>query len=125
MAVKDTISMIWYSYDTSQLSAQKLAMDGSEGWLGYVNNGVIFVKKFPVIQPNQEAPGEKNVELYVNKEKTFIELENQGIYCKLSKGDSLTYKVKWYIDVLPRSIEAEVANRRLIEYARRIANKNK
>jgi hypothetical protein len=120
LAVRDVKGIIWYPYDSSQLSPQKLMMDGSEGWLAYVNKGIIFIKKYPVIKPVQAAPGEKNVELYVNKEKTFIELENQGAYQKLLTGDSLSYEVKWYVRRVPENLLNQVGNMKLIEFARSI-----
>lgn len=122
LSVRDSGGVIWYPYDTSQVSAQKLAMKGSEGWLGYANKDVLFVKQIPVIHYSQLAPGQANIELYVNKEKSFIELENQGVYSRLSKGEALTYTVKWYVRALPRNIKIEAGNKSLIEYARRIAH---
>jgi hypothetical protein len=34
-------------------------MNGSEGWLAHVKNGVIFIKQFPEISHLQAAPGER------------------------------------------------------------------
>ena len=117
--VYDSIGIIWYPYDSSTLSAQKLFMEG-EGWIAYVNNGVIFIKKFPVIKPDQAAPGEKNVEIYVNKQKSYIELENQGVYQQLSTNNSLNYQVKWYLRRLPENIQVQIGNKALVEYVRSI-----
>jgi hypothetical protein len=119
-AILDSVGMIWYPYDSSLLSSQKLFMDGSEGWSAYVYNQVLFIKKFPVINPDMAAPGEKNVELYVNKEKTYIELENQGIYQKLNSSDSLIYEVKWYARRLPSGIKIEPGSQSLLRYIRRV-----
>jgi hypothetical protein len=126
LAIRDSIGIIWYPYDSSTASAQKLFMDGGEGWIAFVLNNMIFVKKFPVIQSDKAAPNEQNVELYVNKEKTYVELENQGIYQKLNMGDYLTYNVKWYARRLPTALKIEIGNEALVTYVRNlIKNKSK
>lgn len=124
LPVRDSIGIIWYPYDSSSLSSQKLFMDGGEGWVAYVRNRVLFIKKFPVIKSDQAAPGEKNVEIYVNKEKTYIELENQGVYQKLATGDSLLYKVTWYARRLPAGLKVEIGNQALLNYIRSVVKGN-
>ena len=120
LKVRDSMGVIWYPSDRSAQSAEKLFMDGSEGWLAYVRDGTIFIKKFPVIDPIDTAPWEKNVEIYVNREKTYLELENQGIYEALAPGGSLTYEVKWYARQLPSGMRPEVGNIALVEYIRKV-----
>jgi hypothetical protein len=124
LAIQDSIGIIWYPYDSSLLYPQKIFMDGSEGWMAYVHNSVIFIKKFPVIKSDQTAPGEKNVELYVNKEKTYLELENQGAYEKLITGDSLLYEVKWYARRLPAGLKVEIGNQALLNYIRSVVKRD-
>ena len=118
--VQDYIETIWYPYDTLQVSPQKCFMAGGEGWMAYTYEGLIFVKKFPVIENGQAAPNENNIEIYVNREKTYIELENQGEYQKLGNGESLTYEVKWYVRRLPDGIKVETGNKSLIDFAKSI-----
>tara|TARA_R110000868_G_scaffold127458_4_gene335114 strand:+ start:1386 stop:2243 length:858 start_codon:yes stop_codon:yes gene_type:complete len=120
LKIKDSLGIIWYPYDRSTNSREKLFMYGSEGWLAYVRDGILFIKKFPEIDPSEAAPGEKNVEVFVNKEKTYIELENQGIYKSLPSGASLTYSVKWYARRLPHGLRPEIGNMDLVEYIRKV-----
>jgi hypothetical protein len=122
LTVRDSLGIIWYPYDSSILSAQKIFMEGGEGWLAYIKNSMLFIKKFPEIAKEKIAPGESNVEIYVNKERTYIELENQGEYKKLMPGESLHYEVKWYARKLPGGIRAEMGNEALIKYIRKIIN---
>jgi hypothetical protein len=122
--IQDINGTIWYPYDTAKLSAQKLFMDGGEGWMAYVYNEVVFIKKVPVLRPGEAAPNEKNIELYVNRDKTYIELENQGSYQKLNSGEWLTYEVKWYARKLPAGIKAEAGNQALLDFVRRIVLRN-
>lgn len=120
LVIRDSIGIIWCPYDSSLVSAQKLFMDGGEGWAAYVRNRVLFIKKFPVIESSQSAPAEKNLEVYVNKQKTYMELENQGVYQKLETGKSLLYEVKWYARRLPVGLNVEIGNKALIEYVRSV-----
>jgi hypothetical protein len=116
----DSAGFFWYPYDPLLSSSKKVFMDGSEGWVAYVRNKLVFIKKFPVIDPGRTAPGEKNIELYVNKENTYIELENQGAYQNLIPGNSLSYETKWYVRRLPCGLKATTGNRELINYIRSV-----
>lgn len=120
LKIIDSLGIIWYPYDSSEQSPQKMFMNGDEGWIAYFNNDMLFIKKFPVIKPDQAAPGEKNVEMYVNKEKTYIELENQGVYERLLPHNSLTYKVKWYARKISDVIKIEPGDIDILEYVRSI-----
>jgi hypothetical protein len=118
--VRESGGFVWYAYDTSTHVRQKLYRHGAEGWTGYVRAGVLFVKQYPVIAAGQPAPGEENVEVYVNPERTYMELENQGPYQRLAPGASLSYSVKWYGRRLPAGMQAIMDNAALIAAARRL-----
>lgn len=121
LLIYDSAGIIWFPYDQSAItSSQKLFMDGSEGWLAHVKNRVIFIKQFPEIMHAQAAPGEEDVEIYANKEKTYIELENQGAYRRLLPSQSVTWEVKWYLRNLPGNIQVETGNAALINHVRKI-----
>jgi len=124
MPLRDSIGVIWYPNDTSKLSAQKFLMDG-DGWMAYVRNGIVFIKKFAIVESGSAAPNEKNVEAYVSKPRSYIELENQGAYEKLNSGKSLVYEVKWYARRLPSGIQIEIGNQTLINYVRSIVKRSK
>lgn len=123
LKIKDSLGIIWYPYDSSTDSREKLFMDGSEGWLAYARNGTLFIKKFPIIDPSEAAPGEKNVEIYANKEKTYLELENQGRYQILSPGNSLYYEVVWYARQLPPDLKLNPGNKALVDFVREVVGK--
>ncbi|WP_183114871.1 DUF4380 domain-containing protein [Flagellimonas pelagia] len=112
----DDSGTIWYPYDSNTESPQKFFMDGGDGWIAYVRDNVLFIKSFAMVDKGDSAPGESNVELYVNKEKTYVELENQGSYQNLGKNESLDYEVKWYVRKLPSTIEPKVGNMKLKKY---------
>ena len=120
LTIQDVQNFIWYPYDSSKVSKQKLFINGSEGWLAYVKDGMILIKQFADIKPEDAAPGEEEIEIYVDKDKTYIELENQGFYGTLLPLDTLAYDVKWYIRRLPGNIQPRIGNIELIEYVRSV-----
>ena len=69
-----------------------------KGWLAYLNNGLLLLKKFDDLSPTQPAPGEAEIQVYVNRGKTYIELESQGAYTNLAPGESLTWTVRWQLE---------------------------
>jgi len=49
------------------------------------------------LTPEQAAPGEAEIQVYVNQGKTYIEIESQGAYTALAPGESLSWTVRWYL----------------------------
>ena len=85
----------WYQTDTTNEN-RKINSDG-KGWLAYLNQDLLLIKKFEDLSPTQPAPGEAEIQVYVNRGKTYIELESQGAYTTLEPGGSLTWTVKWML----------------------------
>ena len=77
---------------------QKLFYNGKEGWLAHQTNSLLFIKRYPDISYEQEAPGETEVELYIHKNRTYMELEIQGEYVSLSPKDTIVWKVCWFCE---------------------------
>ena len=75
---------------------RKVNADG-KGWLSYENNGLLLTKKFADLKADQPAPGEAEIQVYVNRGKTYIELESQGAYTTLAPGAELSWTVRWYL----------------------------
>ncbi len=86
----------WYSTDTANEN-RKINADG-KGWLAYLNKSLLLVKQFEDLAPTQPAPGEAEIQVYVNRGKTYIELESQGAYTTLKPGEQLTWSVKWHLE---------------------------
>lgn len=121
--VQTQISTSWYDYNSSDAGDKKFIQDGSDGWLAHVNeNNILFVKKFVDVPSNQQAPGEAEIEVYLNSGHNYIELENQGKYTNIAKGDSIVYELKWYLKALPTEITATVGNQGLVNYVKEIVN---
>lgn len=121
LVTEDLNGICWFQYHPELVTGhQKLFRNGAEGWLSHINNGLIFIKQFPDIGIEQEAPHETEIEIYTNKDKTYIELETQGVYQSLHPGESITWKVKWYLRQLPLNLELNWGNSGLSELVRDI-----
>lgn len=94
---------------------RKINADG-KGWLAYADNGLLLVKKFTDLKGDlKPAPGESEIQVYINSGKTYIEIENQGAYTMLQPGETLTWTVVWKL--MPLKTEA-VPSRELAKQAR-------
>ena len=85
----------WYKTDEAPQN-RKINADG-KGWLAYCNNGLLLVKQFEDLKADAPAPGEAEIQVYVNRGKTYIELESQGAYTTLAPGEELSWTVRWYL----------------------------
>jgi hypothetical protein len=103
MAFKAEHKAWWYKTDEAQQN-RKVNADGS-GWLAYTANGLLLVKKFQDLKAGEPAPGEAEIQVYVNRGKTFIELESQGAYTLLQPGESLSWTVRWYLKATDAAAE--------------------
>ncbi|MCR4854510.1 MAG: DUF4380 domain-containing protein [Prevotella sp.] len=86
---------VWMQPDAAQEN-RKVNADG-KGWLAYTNNGMLLVKKFQDLEEGQPAPDEAEIQVYINRGQTYIELESQGAYTELKPGESLQWSVSWYL----------------------------
>ncbi|MCQ2228838.1 MAG: DUF4380 domain-containing protein [Bacteroidales bacterium] len=99
--------LAWYEIDHVEGQNRKINADG-KGWLGYVNNGLLLVKRFPDLDPSQPAPGEAEIQVYVHQGKMYVEIESQGAYTELQPGQSLDWSVRWYLMPLEGEVNREV-----------------
>ena len=119
----DDDGITWFVYDEEKIPAKhnKFFADGSEGWVAQVNEDMVFIKKFSDISPEDAAPGEAEIEVYTDPNKSYVEIEQQGVYRRLSAGDSLVWEVKWFLRKIPDNIPREAGNPLLVSYVRSIA----
>ena len=106
---------------------QKLFSTANEGWLAYAFDGLLFIKQFPDIEPQNYSPQQGEVEVYINKEKSYTELENQGAYRLLQPGETIKYIVYWYLVPIPETVKICAGSQELVRFARKqiIQTKNK
>ena len=107
----------WYQTDEAN-DNRKINADG-KGWLAWHGRDLLLVKTFQNLQPAQSAPGEAEVQVYVNRGKTFIELESQGAYTKLSPGERLEWTVGWHLLPAPETSQPSAS---LMEKVRQVVS---
>ena len=124
LSFKEGHGAVWYHPDETSEN-RKINADG-KGWYGYCNKGLLLLKKFDDLKsqtssqrhtlkernlfatPHSQreksqtsqltpAPGEAEIQVYVNRGKTFIELEAQGAYVTLKPHEQLSWTVRWYL----------------------------
>ena len=102
---------VWYQPDEAGQN-RKVNADG-KGWYAYYHPGLLLLKTFEDLKPSQPAPDEAEIQVYVNRGKSYIELESQGAYTTLKPHEALRWAVRWYL--LPVS---DASPEKLIEMIR-------
>ena len=120
MNFQQAFGAAWYQPDEASEN-RKVNADGP-GWLAYSSNGLLLVKRFADLAPSQPAPNEAEIQVYVNKGKTYIELESQGAYTTLQPGEQLTWAVRWYL--LPCDADKQPSDALLQQVKRKIHGQN-
>ncbi len=113
-------NIIWYQTNLGEsLDNHRLNInDGSEGWLAYAIDQKVFIKKYEDNKPDKFAVGEGEVIFYTSRNQDYIEIEIQGKYEKLTKGNSLSWDVEWFAFEIPTNIKIEVGNADLVNFVR-------
>jgi hypothetical protein len=93
--------------------------DGKEGWLAHVEGDLVLIKAFPDVAPEQQAPKEAEIEIFVDGAGKFVEVEQQGPYVELQPGQSSEWVVTWYLRHLPKNVVAEPGSAPLVDFIRR------
>ena len=75
---------------------RKINVDG-KGWLNFRDNGLVLTQRFPDIAQEDAAPGEAEIQVYIDARKSFVEIEAQGPYTTLKPGEKLDWTVRWYL----------------------------
>ncbi len=110
-------NVTWYEYDNSDAGNNKFFSDGSNGWFAHVNDdSILFIKQFENVHYDSAAPGENEIELWLNGDYAYIELENQSKYYSIAPGESVTYEMKWFLRQLPGDIDISVGSNELIDF---------
>ncbi len=86
---------VWYTPDVTNEN-RTIHADG-KGGLAYANNGMLLVTEFDGLKRGGSAPNEAEIQVYVNRGKTYIELESQGAYTTLQPKEELNWTVRWYL----------------------------
>ena len=120
LAVEHVGDITWAKYDVTKLTRNhhKLMTDGKEGWIAYANAGKLLVKEFADVPVELIVSGEGEIELFANVERTFWEIDQQGVMTKLAPGEHLDWEVLWHTRTLPASVPATLGSDDLVNYVR-------
>lgn len=112
-------NVVWYKSDKDEVQKADLltVTDGSEGWLAYINNNNILVKKFEDISPDKLTPGEGEVCLFSSAAGPYIEVEAEGKYEEIQPGKSTTWTMKWYPRVVKDGTTG-IGDKKLVKFVR-------
>jgi hypothetical protein len=87
----------------------KIGLSADDGWLAYLNKGILFVKRFDYEPCCSYPDGGCSVEMYTNER--MLEVETLGPLANLEPGCSVMHVERWYLfaDVsLPDDSEASI-----------------
>ena len=117
-------NILWYKIKKDEeLNNHLLSVsDGSEGWLAYAFDGYIFIKSFEDVLPENQAPGEGELPIYIDSKSQNVEIEVQGPYTNIQPGKELRWKMKWFVREIPGNVKVETGNKELIEFVRSVIN---
>jgi hypothetical protein len=109
---QDQGGITWMDYaaaiGTGTGTGKKLFADGTGGWLAHAGNGLLLVKTFTDVDKASQAPGEGEIEMYLDA--AYEEVENQGIYAPIEAGASATWSVTWYLKAIPTGTDVSVGS---------------
>ena len=120
LIVKPEAGVVWMQHDPAKAKEGKVFADGAEGWLAHLTGDLLFVKVFPDVPRERQAPEEAEIEIYVHGSGRFVEVEQQGEYGEISPGAHSTWTVRWLLRQLPDTV-ARVPGQQLLEYTRNLA----
>jgi hypothetical protein len=103
LATESALAHTWCDPTRTEGEAKVFA-DGAGGYLAYLLGDRLFIKQFQDQPASAAAPGEAEVELYVNAGHDYLELENQGAYGTIAPSQSVTWRVTWYVRQLPAGV---------------------
>ena len=111
----------WLEYDAARMDRDLLVgRHGSEGWLASLRDDLLFIKEFPVVAPDQAAPGEAGVLLFLSGESSYVELEAQSQLLRLASSETLSWAVQWRLRRLPAGLDRTRGSPELVEFVRSV-----
>jgi hypothetical protein len=110
--------VVWVDVAAAPAVDSKLFQDGSEGWLAYVWRNLIFVKIFEPLSAAEAAPSEAEIEVFVNGNFEYVEIEQQGRYLLPPMGGTSSWQVDWVLDRLPAKVGPELGSAALVAWVR-------
>jgi hypothetical protein len=110
----------WVDIALAPALDSKLYQDGSEGWIAYVYRDLAFIKTFEDTPSDAAAPGEAEIEVFVNGLYDYVEVEQQGRYSLPPAGGSARWQVHWMLRRLPSRLDASLGSSELVAWVREV-----
>lgn len=79
----------------------------ARGWLAHLHRDTLVLRTFPDLRVDQAAPRQAEVEVYVDLERDYVELENQGAFVPLAPGASLEYRTRWLVGAVDPGVATD------------------
>lgn len=108
--------------DGAPLVEGKVIANGTEGWLAYAVDGLLYLKVYPQVDMCEMATGEGDIELYLSGVLPYLELEVQSAARNLKRGEGLDWSVEWLVTALPQDLEVRSGSPALLDFARTTIN---
>ena len=108
----------WVDIALAPPSDSKLFQDGSEGWLAYVYRDLAFIKTFEDAPSDTAAPGEAEIEVFVNGLYDYVEVEQQGRYLLPPTGGATRWQVNWLLRRVPAGLDTSLGSAPLVAWVR-------
>jgi len=120
ITISTDAAIAWFDDTNSptlnSVGGAKLIADGRDGWLAYVRDKTLFLKKFADVAAEAIAPNEGDVEIYPGDD--FLELEVQGRFTSLKQYEQLPWNVEWRVVKVPKSVKIAVGSESLLKFVR-------
>jgi hypothetical protein len=114
----------WFDHDPRTNERKgKLFADADEGWIAHVDGDLLFVKVFPPVPRAKQAPGEAEVEIYVDPAGGFVEVEQQGPYDVINPGQAARWQCHWLLAKLDAGARRAPGDAGLLAQARALARR--
>ena len=114
----DSNGVLWYKIKKDEKLSNHLlsASDGSEGWLAYTVENYILIKSFKDVLPENQAPNEGEIPIYIDSKAPVVEIEVEGAYQNIEVDGKIDWLMKWYVNEIPKEIKLEVGNNELVNF---------
>ncbi len=91
--------------DAKRPTAQKIGIENKQGWVGYLNDGILFINRFGYRPDKTYTDRSSNCEFYTAG--NFMEIESLGYLQKLDVGKSATHVERWYLFTNVKALKSD------------------
>lgn len=114
-------SIVWVA-DDGQRDGKLLYRDGREGWMAAVVDSLLLVKTWTDIPLGKIPPGQGEIQVYLQKNPAFAEMECMGPWTAVVPRDSTVWTVRWKVAPIPSQVSRTLGNPQLVRLARNLAS---